>query len=51
MDEAEYCDRLSIMVDGRIAALGTPAGLKAEFGVASLDELFVRLARGATAAV
>jgi ABC-2 type transport system ATP-binding protein len=48
MDEAEYCDRLSIMVDGRIAALGTPAGLKAEFGVASLDALFVQLARSAT---
>lgn len=50
MDEAEYCDRLSIMVDGRIAALGTPAGLKAEFGVGTLDELFVLLARGAAAA-
>jgi ABC-2 type transport system ATP-binding protein len=45
MDEAEYCDRVSIMVAGRIAALGTPAGLKDEFGVASIDELFVRLAR------
>ena len=45
MDEAEYCDRASIMVDGRIAALGTPGELKAEFGVASIDELFVRLAR------
>ncbi len=50
MDEAEYCDRLSIMVDGRIAAMGTPAALKAEFGVASIDEVFVRLARPATAA-
>ena len=49
MDEAEYCDRLSIMVDGRIAALGTPAALKAEAGVASIDELFVRLARPALA--
>jgi ABC-2 type transport system ATP-binding protein len=45
MDEAEYCDRVSIMVDGRIAALGTPAELKASFGVESMDELFVRLAR------
>ena len=45
MDEAEYCDRLSIMVDGRIAALGTPAELKSEAGVGSIDELFVRLAR------
>ena len=45
MDEAEYCDRLSIMVDGRIAALGTPAELKTKAAVASIDELFVRLAR------
>jgi ABC-2 type transport system ATP-binding protein len=45
MDEAEYCDRISIMVAGRIEALGTPAELKARFGVASIDELFVRLAR------
>lgn len=49
LDEAEYCDRLSIMVDGRIAALGTPAALRAEAGVGSLDELFVRLARGSAA--
>jgi ABC-2 type transport system ATP-binding protein len=49
MDEAEYCDRISIMVAGRIAALGTPAELKAEFSVASIDELFVRLARPAAA--
>ena len=45
MDEAEYCDRLSIMVDGRIAALGTPLSLRREFSVDSIDELFVRLAR------
>jgi ABC-2 type transport system ATP-binding protein len=45
MDEAEYCDRISIMVDGRIAALGTPAALKTEFGAPSIDEVFVRLAR------
>jgi len=45
MDEAEYCDRLSIMVDGRIAALGTPSVLKRDFGVASIDDLFVQLAR------
>ncbi len=49
MDEAEYCDRLSIMVDGRIAAMGTPAALKAEFGVSSIDEVFVQLARPAMA--
>ena len=45
MDEAEYCDRISIMVAGRIAAIGTPADLKREHGVASIDELFVQLAR------
>jgi ABC-2 type transport system ATP-binding protein len=45
MDEAEYCDRISIMVAGRIAAYGTPADLKREAGVTSVDELFVRLAR------
>jgi len=45
MDEAEYCDRVSIMVAGRIAALGTPAELKARFHAASMDEVFVRLAR------
>ena len=45
MDEAEYCDRISIMVAGHIEALGTPADLKREYGVESIDELFVRLAR------
>jgi ABC-2 type transport system ATP-binding protein len=45
LDEAEYCDRVSIMVDGRIGALGTPAELKQQFGVATLDDLFVSLAR------
>jgi ABC-2 type transport system ATP-binding protein len=45
MDEAEYCGRVSIMVAGRIAALGTPAELKAEFAADSIDEVFVRLAR------
>jgi ABC-2 type transport system ATP-binding protein len=45
MDEAEYCDRISIMVAGRIAAMGTPSALKEEFTVESIDELFVRLAR------
>jgi len=47
MDEAEYCDRISIMVAGRIAALGPPAELKQEFEAASIDEVFVRLARSA----
>ena len=46
LDEAEYCDRLSIMVDGRLAALGTPSELKTTFGVPTLDEVFVLLARG-----
>jgi ABC-2 type transport system ATP-binding protein len=50
MDEAEYCDRISIMVAGRIAAMGTPAALKSEFNVATIDELFVRLARPGQAA-
>jgi len=45
MDEAEYCDRISIMVDGRIAALGSPVELKRQWGAPSIDELFVRLAR------
>ena len=49
MDEAEYCDRISIMVDGRIAALGTPGALKSQFGVPSVDDVFVRLARPAEA--
>jgi ABC-2 type transport system ATP-binding protein len=47
MDEAEYCDRISIMVGGRIAALGTPAELKRQFNTESIDDLFVRLARSA----
>src|SRR6267378_6168031 len=45
LDEAEYCDRISIMVAGRIAAIGTPRELKHQSGVDSIDELFVRLAR------
>jgi len=47
MDEAEYCDRISIMVAGRIGALGTPGELKRQFEVDSIDDLFVRLARPA----
>jgi ABC-2 type transport system ATP-binding protein len=47
MDEAEYCDRISIMVAGRLEAMGTPADLKRQSGVRSIDELFVRLARPA----
>ncbi|TAE50129.1 MAG: ABC transporter ATP-binding protein [Bacteroidetes bacterium] len=45
MDEAEYCDRVSIMVDGRIAALDTPRKLKEQFSANSMDEVFVKLAR------
>lgn len=45
MDEAEYCDRISIMVDGHIAAIGSPRELKQKWDVPSIDELFVRLAR------
>jgi ABC-2 type transport system ATP-binding protein len=48
MDEAEYCDRVSIMVDGRIAALDTPADMRRSFGAASMDDVFQRLARNAT---
>lgn len=47
MDEAEYCNRLSIMVDGRIDALDTPANLKQRFSAKSMDEVFYALARGA----
>lgn len=47
MDEAEYCNRVSIMVDGRIAALDTPRRLKETYGVATMDEVFYTLARGA----
>jgi ABC-2 type transport system ATP-binding protein len=50
MDEAEYCDRISIMVDGRIAALGTPDELKRQFDAPTVDEVFVRLARPGAAA-
>lgn len=47
MDEAEYCHRLSMMVDGEIKALDTPTNLKRQFGVESMDEVFFELARGA----
>ncbi|MCC7194977.1 MAG: ABC transporter ATP-binding protein [Gemmatimonadaceae bacterium] len=50
LDEAEYCDRLSIMVDGRIAAMGTPEDVRRDAGVATLDELFLRLMRPGAAA-
>ena len=45
MDEAEYCDRVSIMVDGTIKALDTPKNLKAHFGSDSMNDVFLKLAR------
>ena len=45
MDEAEYCDRVSIMVDGRIDALDSPEKLKEQFKVNSMNEVFLKLAR------
>ncbi len=47
MDEAEYCSRVSIMVDGELRALDTPARLKQQFSAATMDEVFRILARGA----
>lgn len=47
MDEAEYCDRVSIMVDGRIDAMDTPSGLKSGFSASSIEEVFISLARSA----
>ena len=48
MDEAEYCDRISIMVDGKIKALGTPDELKERFHQPDMDHVFTYLARQAT---
>jgi len=47
MDEAEYCNRISIMVDGRIEAMDSPAELKNRFSTQSMDEVFYQLARNA----
>ena len=47
MDEAEYCTRVSIMVDGEVRALDTPARLKKQYATESMDEVFRILARGA----
>ena len=47
MDEAEYCDRISIMVDGKISAIGTPAELKQRFRQPDMDHVFTYLARQA----
>lgn len=45
MDEAEYCDRVSIMNEGKIVALDKPSALKEQYGVASMNEVFIRIAR------
>jgi ABC-2 type transport system ATP-binding protein len=47
MDEAEYCNRISVMVDGKLEALDTPGNLKNRFSADSMDEVFYQLARGA----
>lgn len=47
MDEAEYCNRVSIMVDGRIKAMGSPAYLRQHYHASSMDEVFYKLAREA----
>jgi ABC-2 type transport system ATP-binding protein len=46
MDEAEYCDRVSIMVNGKIEALNTPKKLKEQFKVDNMNDVFLKLARG-----
>jgi ABC-2 type transport system ATP-binding protein len=48
MDEAEYCNRVSIMVDGRIEALDSPKNLKQQFNANSMDEVFQQLVRSST---
>jgi len=48
MDEAEYCDRVSIMVDGKIEALDTPGNLKKQWNAKNMDGVFLQLARKAT---
>ncbi len=48
MDEAEYCGRVSMMVDGQIRALGSPQQLKTDFNVSTMDEVFRALARNSS---
>jgi ABC-2 type transport system ATP-binding protein len=48
MDEAEYCNRVSIMVDGKIEALNTPGELKRKYEVSTMDEVFLKLARASS---
>lgn len=50
MDEAEYCNRISIMVDGRIDALDTPGNLMKEYAATTMDDVFLKLARKAVRA-
>ena len=45
MDEAEYCDRVSIMESGRIEAIGSPEELKTKYGSENMDEVFIKIAR------
>jgi ABC-2 type transport system ATP-binding protein len=47
MDEAEYCNRISVMVDGKMEALDSPSNLKKKYATNSMDEVFYKLARGA----
>lgn len=47
MDEAEYCNRISMMVDGKMKAMDTPANLKKQFNAETMDDVFYELARGA----
>jgi ABC-2 type transport system ATP-binding protein len=45
MDEAEYCDRISIMNEGRIVAIDTPEALKKKYDARSVEEVFIKIAR------
>ena len=45
MDEAEYCDRVSIMEAGRIEAMGSPGELKSKYNASNMDEVFIKIAR------
>jgi ABC-2 type transport system ATP-binding protein len=48
MDEAEYCDRVTIMSEGRIVALDSPAALRERYNTSTIEELFVKIARPKT---
>jgi ABC-2 type transport system ATP-binding protein len=48
MDEAEYCDRVTIMNEGMIVALDTPSALREKYNASSIEELFVKIARQKT---